>query len=70
MMRLSGTTSRTFDPPSHQPRFVIRKQLRVGAGRGNDLPLKPAQSLTRQRLPGQPPTTPTPNTETGGAARR
>ena len=53
MMRLSGTTCPvTFDPPSHQPRFVIRKQLRVGPGGRGNTAVAAAQS-PRPRLPGQ-----------------
>jgi CRISPR system Cascade subunit CasD len=36
----------TFDPPSHQPRFVIHKELRVGEGDGVTLADHPAQSDT------------------------
>ncbi|MFZ0962533.1 MAG: type I-E CRISPR-associated protein Cas5/CasD [Terriglobia bacterium] len=36
----------TFDPPSHQPRFVIRKQLRVGPGGDITLAIAAAQSPT------------------------
>jgi len=36
----------TFDPPSHQPRFVIRKQLRVGPGGEVTLAISTAQTLT------------------------
>jgi CRISPR-associated protein Cas5/CasD subtype I-E len=34
----------TFDPPSHEPRFVIRRQLPVGADGGVTLAAQPAQS--------------------------
>jgi CRISPR system Cascade subunit CasD len=36
----------TFDPPSHQPRFVIRKQLRVGPGGEVTIAPSTAQTLT------------------------
>ncbi len=36
----------TFEPPSHQPRFVIRKQLRVGPGGEVTLAPSTAQTLT------------------------
>ncbi len=36
----------TFDPPSHEPRFVIRKQLRVGAEGEVTLAPEAAQSET------------------------
>lgn len=36
----------TFDPPSHQPRFVIRQELRVGADAEVKLADQPAQSHT------------------------
>jgi CRISPR system Cascade subunit CasD len=37
---------RTFEPPSHQPRFVVRKQLRVGADGDVTVAPLPAQSPT------------------------
>ena len=36
----------TFDPPSHQPRFVIRKQLQVGPGGQVALAVAAAQNPT------------------------
>jgi len=36
----------TFDPPSHQPRFVVRTQLRVGDGGQLTLAPQPGQSDT------------------------
>lgn len=36
----------TFEPPSHSPRFVIRKQLRVGADGEVDFAEKPSQNYT------------------------
>jgi CRISPR system Cascade subunit CasD len=36
----------TFEPPSHQPRFVIRRQLRVGADGDVTLAVQPPQSDT------------------------
>ncbi len=36
----------TFDPPSHQPRFVIRKQLGIGPEGEVSLALSTAQTLT------------------------
>jgi hypothetical protein len=36
----------TFDPPSHQPRFVIRKQLRLGPGGEVTVAVSAAQSST------------------------
>ena len=36
----------TFEPPSHRPRFIIRRQLRVGADGEVTIADKPAQSLT------------------------
>jgi len=38
----------TFEPPAHQPRFVIRKELRVGANREVGIAEKPAQNHTPQ----------------------
>ena len=53
----------TFDPPSHQPRFVIRKQLRVGPE--GEVTTAPPHRARRQRLPAQEQTTPTPSTNDG-----
>lgn len=36
----------TFDPPSHEPRFVIRRQLRIGADGEVAVSSQPAQSET------------------------
>jgi CRISPR-associated protein Cas5/CasD subtype I-E len=36
----------TFEPPSHRPRFVIRRQLRVGEGGEVNIAESPAQSHT------------------------
>jgi len=36
----------TFQPPSHRPRFVIRKQLQIGAGGEVSVAEKPAQNYT------------------------
>jgi CRISPR system Cascade subunit CasD len=36
----------TFEPPAHQPRFVIHKVLRVGAGGEVEIAEKPAQNYT------------------------
>jgi CRISPR system Cascade subunit CasD len=36
----------TFDPPAHGPRFVIRKELRVGADGEVDIAKEPAQNRT------------------------
>ena len=36
----------SFDPPAHQPRFVIRKSLRVGESSGVGIAEKPAQKHT------------------------
>jgi CRISPR-associated protein Cas5/CasD subtype I-E len=36
----------SFEPPSHRPRFVIRRQLRVGADSGVTVAPLPAQSAT------------------------
>jgi len=36
----------TFEPPSHRPRFVIRRQFRVGEGGEVSIADDPAQSLT------------------------
>lgn len=36
----------TFEPPSHRPRFVIRRQLRVGEGGEVSILTEPAQSTT------------------------
>lgn len=35
----------TFEPPAHRPRFVIRKELRIGAGGDVSVAEKPAQNL-------------------------
>jgi len=40
----------TFDPPSHRPRFLIRRQLRVGAGGEVRSAEEPAQRLTPRPL--------------------
>jgi CRISPR system Cascade subunit CasD len=37
---------RTFDPPSHEPRFIIRKQLQVDADGGVKVADRPAQTET------------------------
>jgi len=37
---------RTFDPPSHSPRFVVRRELEVGADDGVMLAPEPAQQET------------------------
>jgi len=37
---------RTFDPPSHEPRFVVRRELRVGPDGDVTLAAQPAQSNT------------------------
>jgi CRISPR system Cascade subunit CasD len=42
----------TFDPPSHQPRFVIRRQLRVGAE--GDIPLAPQPAQSETPAPPRP----------------
>jgi CRISPR system Cascade subunit CasD len=36
----------TFEPPAHRPRFVIRRQLRVGADGEVSIAVKPAQNPT------------------------
>lgn len=36
----------TFDPPAHSPRFVIRRELRVGAGGEVSIAVQPAQNPT------------------------
>jgi len=36
----------TFEPPSHRPRFVIRKQLNIGADSEISIADKPAQNFT------------------------
>ncbi len=36
----------TFEPPAHRPRFVVRRQLRVGADGAVGLAEKPAQRVT------------------------
>lgn len=43
---VSYDVPRTFDPPSHEPRFVIRKQLLVAADGGVALADSPAQTET------------------------
>jgi CRISPR system Cascade subunit CasD len=40
----------TFDPPAHGPRFVIRKELRVGADGEVSITVQPAQSPTPRPL--------------------
>jgi len=40
----------TFEPPAHRPRFVIRKQLRVGHNGEVVVAERPAQSLTPRPL--------------------
>ena len=42
----------TFEPPSHQPRFVIRKQLRVGPG--GEVTLAPSTAQTLTPAPSRP----------------
>ena len=38
----------TFEPPSHHPRFVVYKELHVGAGADVDVAEKPAQNFVQR----------------------